>query len=178
MKRRFPVWRTVSGNNFSCEYLIQLMKDSGMEISKSASEILNKFVYTSSPVEIEADLAVVSSEDIGFTEGAKLKELIERGESKEFGLRRCHALVAPFLRIAYFNQPEGERLMVVMDPICDSAKVPRIFSLGADKGLLWLGAPYGNLEGFWDKDCRLLYALSVRERAASSKQKHIFRALA
>ena len=125
----------------------------GARISSWAGGILNKTPLSKSKQFL--DLVDVSVKELGFPQGAQLKDIYEA--AKNLGLDLCPAEVGPQLRLQYPGQPYGEWLVIAMEPISDSGGVLRLFFVRRDGGVRWLHAYHGNPDLRWDAGVRFVF---------------------
>ena len=109
-----------------------------MDIGDYANDIIGKPEFTVITGEAELDLVVVSVAELGFKDGAKLKDIF--AEAKKRGLELCPNQVGPELRLQYEDQPKDEWLIVGMEPIAVSDGDLRLFYVEHDGHALWLSA--------------------------------------
>lgn len=133
------------------------IKRCGMKIGQYADDILGKPAFTVVTEETEIDLVVVSVVELGFKNGATHKQIYIR--AKELGLDLCLAEVGPQLRLQYKDQPDGESLVVAMEPIADSGGCLELFRVRRDARGLWLSSGCGSPVYVWDGDCRFVFVL-------------------
>ena len=62
--------------------------------------------------ETDVDLIVMSVTDLGFPEGASLKDIYAK--ARALGLYLCPVEVGPQLRLQYHDQPQDEPLFIAM----------------------------------------------------------------
>jgi hypothetical protein len=104
---------------------------------------------------MELDLVVVSVAELGFPDGATLKDIYAK--AKTFDLELCPCEVGPQLRLQYMDQPNGEWLLVAMEPITDSDGDPRVFDVGRGGRGRWLRARYGYPGIVWSGSSRWVF---------------------
>jgi len=131
------------------------IKDRGMKINDWANDILGKPQFTVATEETEVDLVVISVAELGFKDGAKLKDIYAR--VKELGIEPCPNEVGPQLRLQYADQPEGEWLIIGMEPIAGSGGGLELFSVWRDGSGLWLRGDCDSPDYVWDGDCRFVF---------------------
>ena len=69
------------------------------------------------------------------------------------GLDLCPAEVGPALRLAYENQPRGERLIIATKPFADSGDELDLFVMEVSGGGgLWLRGDCGPSDRYWEPD--------------------------
>ena len=153
----WQTWKTIklgtglkSADNFRVT-----IKQVGMRISGWANDILGKSAFETSPCEGEIELVVASVAELGFKDGATLKNIYLR--AKELGLDICPPEVGPQLRLQYTDQPNGEWLVIAMEPITDSDGYLSLFIVAHDDDERWLGASHGNPGRFWLGSYRFVF---------------------
>ena len=102
----------------------------GFTIYDSAREILQKITFSKESKEY--DFVSFSVEQLGFPNGATLKEIYAK--AKDLGLELCPAEVGPLLRLNYPDQPNGEYLRIAMETINDSDGDARLFEVLCSSG--------------------------------------------
>lgn len=130
------------------------LEKNNINIGDYAKKILAKVDI--SKHETTIDLVVKSVEELGFKNGATLKEIYAK--AKEIGLKLCPAEVGPQLRLQYLDQPRNEWLFIAMNPITDSGRDPSVFHLGRGSAGLWLRAYWGNPDYRWRADDRWVFS--------------------
>lgn len=153
----FQTWKTIKlGTGLkAAEDFRKALKDGGHRIGDWGNDILGKPAFKASETEIEVDLVVVSVEELGFKDGATRKDIYERALS--YGLELCPNEVGPQLRLQYTNQPNGEWLLIAMEPISDSDGNLYVFYVVRDSNDSWLYANDGNLGSFWLDNYRWVF---------------------
>ena len=131
-------------------------KDNGFKLGDWANDILGKPVFTVATEETELDLVVVSVAELGFKKGATREQIYTRAEER--GLYRCPAEVGPQLRLQYADQPNGEWLIVAMEPIRYSACRLELFLVEHDDDGLWLYSSYDDSDLVWNADNPWVFA--------------------
>jgi len=147
-------FRTIEiGTYEDVESLRKDLEESGAQIGTWARDILNKTELSQSKQSL--DLVVLSVKELGFPEGAQYQDICKAAESR--GLDRCPAEVGAQLRRQYQDQPEGEWLIVAMEPIRDSDGDPDLFVVERDGGARWLSASDGSPDSFWNAHFRFVF---------------------
>ncbi|HEY9586269.1 MAG TPA: hypothetical protein VJJ27_01345 [Candidatus Paceibacterota bacterium] len=154
---QFPVWKTVSlGTGLkTADDFRSALKQAGYLVGGWANDILGKPAFSVAGDVSEVDLVNVSVAELGFANGAMRKEIYDR--AMELGLGLCPSEVGPQLRLQYKDQPNGEWLIVAMEPIADSDGDLGVFDLGHDGNGVWLNRHRGHPDSGWDAGNRFLF---------------------
>ncbi len=136
----------------SKEYEEELI-NKGFKISYWAQDILGKIEPLKQKEEI--DTVSFSVEQLGFPKGATFQEIYEK--AKEFNLELCPPQIGPELRLSYTDQPNGEWLIIAMDPISDRGGAPDLFWVGRARSESWLDTAFGRLSYKWSGDDRFVF---------------------
>jgi len=143
---KLKVWKTIELGVFqSTNAYLKVLHTADVKIGYHASKILKKQEFTVASQKREVKLVKLTLPELGFPNGALLEEIYAR--AKELGLDVCPAEVGPALRLAYKDQPNGEWLLIAMEPISDSGvgggPPDRIvLEIGHVGGSLWLDNRY------------------------------------
>lgn len=116
-------------------------------ITSWTKDIMGKAEFTVASGETEIDLVAASVAELGFMDGAQCQEIYER--AREFGLEPCPPEVGPQLRLQYKDQPEGEWLLIAMEPIIGTDGRLLVFSVGHDEYGPCLTSGDGRPEAYW-----------------------------
>ena len=151
----------------------------GCKISRWSDDMLGRLGFTVSKIEGKVTFTDVASSnegffvkttpikvalvevvlcDLGFVEGASLRDIYHRG--REFGLKLCPSDVGPQLRLEYKDQHRGEICHIAMEPIIASGGCPGIFCLINDEAGLWLDARNGRPQIMWGRRSRWIFMKS------------------
>ena len=141
------------GTHKDVKSLRKALEESGARISNWAGDILNKTKLSKSKQSL--DLVVLTVEELGFPQGAQLKDIYKAAINQGLGL--CPAEVGPQLRLQYTNQPKGEWLLIAMEPINDSDGDLRLFLVKRSDGDRWLSACYDYPDSRWYANNRFVF---------------------
>lgn len=130
----FPVWRIVQLGTHKTTDALRKAVQKGNKISDWAKQLLEKTVVAESPMQIE--LYRVTVAELGFPGNTNFADI--RARIHNLGFTDCPAEVGPQLRIQYTDQPMGEWIRVMMDPITNSDDDFKIFDIKHDDDGLWL----------------------------------------
>ena len=135
----FPVWKTIklgTGITTGAGFRDALIRG-GTELGESILPyILNHPMFEVAKQPAELDLVALTLKDLGLDCNADYLEISLR--AKEVGFVRVPREGGPQLRLQYLDQPEGENLIVAMEPLpMDNGGYSAIFELG-NHGRLYL----------------------------------------
>ena len=155
--KEFPIWKTIktgtglkTGNDF-----IQALTSNGFKVSDWARDILGKPAFTAASKKTELDLVKVTARELGFSQDARRDAIYQRAQ--KLGLQLCPAEVGLQLRLQYQDQPNGEWLLVAMDPILDSDGHLNVFRVERRVFGLWLDARSGSPGRVWSPDAQWVF---------------------
>ena len=157
-ERMFKTWKTVKlGTGLkTADDFRKALTNAGCNIGSWANDILGKPVFSVSSEETEVELVVVSVAELGFKNGATRKDIYKRAE--ELGFALCPSEVGPQLRLRYNDQPNGEWLLIGMEPIAVSDGDLRVFGVGRDDdGSQWLDGGCGSPVLVWSADLHWVF---------------------
>ena len=112
--------------------------------------------FTVAPEKENLTLIRLKVQDLGFSNGATVKEIFEK--AKELGMELCPAETGPQLRKQYIDQPLNEWLRIAMKSI-DSDGLPRVFDLERNEDGLWFNARWANLAYRWSPGGEFVFRL-------------------
>ncbi len=133
------------------------LKDNNMRIGDWANDIIGKPAFSVATEKMDVDLVVVSVAELGFPNGATLKDIY--ASAKKRGLELCPNEVGPQLRLQYKDQPKDEWFVIGMEPIADSVGDLGLFSVEHDSYGLWLDTYYGYPDRVWNEYYRFVFVL-------------------
>jgi len=153
----WKTWKTIKlGTGLkTAEDFRKALKAIGCKIGDWANDILGKSAFSAASKEAELELVRVSVKELGFKKGATRQEIYQRAQ--ELGLKICPNEVGPQLRLQYENQPNGEWIVVAMEPISDSVGDLGLFHVervGHDR---WLFGNYGGHGYVWNADNEFVF---------------------
>ena len=156
-KREFPIWKTVKLGVHKTPAEYRKALEAGNHRSGGwVNEIFDKPVCTCADKETDVDLVVLSVGDLGFKEGALYSQICDKAVA--VGLEVCPAEVGPALRLAYGDQPRGERLIIATKPFTGSGDDLDLFVMEVSGGGgLWLRGDCGPSDRFWEPDRRFVF---------------------
>jgi len=145
-KTTFPVWKTVTaGAHQSAEAWIKALTSAGFKVSDWGKDLLSKIAKYQPLSEVSFIKATLA--ELGFTKPANIVEIIAR--IKELGYAICEPGDAPFIRLAYKDQPYGEWIYIAMEPVRDSVGHLKVFGLYHHGVGMWLSGFYAYPDFTW-----------------------------
>lgn len=152
----FVVWKTIKLGTglITADHFRKALWKIG-KVGKYGDDILGNPSFAASPQKKKAELVTVSVAELGFNNGEMRVNVYKRAQ--ELGLYLCPPEVGPQLRLQYKDQPKDAWLIIGMEPIMDSHKDPRVFTIGSNKDGLCLAA---NRNNFFYGDFRLVFLRS------------------
>ena len=142
----FPVWKTIKlGFRKSPEEYCNALRDGEYSISDYAKQTLDKIPI--SQEEVEVDLVRLTGREMGFKESVRRDILYNR--ALEHGFQKCPGEVGPALREQYPNQPNGECVLIGMEPITDSDGDLNVFRVERSDSRRWLSSHWSDPGNFW-----------------------------
>lgn len=144
------IWKTITIKKVTAQQL----EKAGYKVSDWAKDLLSKTKFKKETL----NLVNISVAELGFPDGATRQQIYDK--AKELGLEFCPASVGPVLRMEYQDQPNGERLLIGMEPVTVSVGNLRVFGVERDDGDRWLNRHYDDPEDVWDGRNRWVFSLS------------------
>jgi hypothetical protein len=141
-----PTWKTIQvGTMPSADVLRTALLAADFKIGDWGGDILAKVVVATEPTEIELVQATVA--ELGFPRGATRAQIYEAG--LKLGWQLCPPEVGPQLRLQYPDQPNGEWILVAMEPITASGGYLGVFDVVRGGDDRWLNGRNGRPGGVW-----------------------------
>ncbi|HMP67669.1 MAG TPA: hypothetical protein PKA60_02895 [Candidatus Paceibacterota bacterium] len=124
----------------------------GHQISSTAEQMLEQTTFSTESVEY--NLVSFSVAELGFPNGATVKEIFDKGI--ELGLELCPAEVGPNLRLQYNDQPNDNYLFLAMETI-DVDGNPLVWLVDRSSGVSWLYYFWARPDRRWDAGYRVVF---------------------
>lgn len=128
--------------------LVRRLTEADIRLNEHAETLLADGVFDGVTEPYRIELSFLTVAELGFPEGARLDDCV--AAARAVGLRRCAVEVAPYLRLAYLNQPSatdsdmhGGRapsgsVTVASPPLRADDSYPKGFYLRVVDGIAWL----------------------------------------
>jgi hypothetical protein len=149
------------------ELLVEL-RDRAISLNESAERLFASALFTTSPERYSISIAELAVEDLGFSRGATIGEIIDRAASR--GLGCCPLELGAHLRLQYLDQPEGfigqparkhqapvGSITILSEPLDADDDFPKGFYLRRIDGVLWLRGYCSGADHVWVPDDRLVF---------------------
>ncbi|MES2597385.1 MAG: helicase [Verrucomicrobiota bacterium] len=162
------VRRGVNVGGIGKSQLLSHLAEAGVELNEYARVLFASDLFTTSPTEQHWMTVEVSVRDLGFTQGASIKELHSR--ASVLGLLPPPLELAPHLRLQYLDQPEGSwghpvtqhrapsgSITIASVPLSEDDEFPKGFYLRRIEGTLWLRGYQCSTDNHWNPDDHLLF---------------------
>jgi hypothetical protein len=147
------------------DYYRKEFKKKGIEVLSYADELLDKM---SGNKEEAIEVTTMTIRELGFTDYPTTTKLFNR--VKKMG-ELLPAEAGPALRLAYEDQPKGNWLYTMMEPIAGSDGDPRVFSVRRrDDGEQWLGTDWVRPGRGWRLDGEIVFRLRKENSDPLSSQ--------
>lgn len=154
---KLKVWKTVKLGGKSAAELIGDLEAAGYRISDWARYIKNQSEFVGSSAR-EVKIARIKVRDLGFTEMlTRMSAVYERISTSDV-IDLLPPDAAPYVRLAYNDQPMDEWLGVPMKSFSGSGSGPTVFVSRDDHGALLSAGPF-DPDGLCSLDDQLLVAL-------------------
>ncbi len=117
-----------------------------------------KYMMQQMPVVPESEpinLVSFTVEQLGFSGGATYAEIKEKAQ--QLGLKLCPPQVGPELRLQYTDQPNGEYLLIAMDPMPVAGGYLALFYVNQLDSVSRLSNSYGYLDHKWNSNDRFVF---------------------
>ncbi len=142
---RLP-WKTIRlGTYKSAGELKTALLSAGYRVdARWDNDVLNKVTVATEPIEVE--LVRATAAELGFPDGATLKQIYAAGLKR--GWQLCPAEVGPQLRLQYPDQPKGKWNLIAMEPIPiaeTNGGCLMVFGLARDRAWTFSGYDRGGL---------------------------------
>lgn len=145
----FGIWKEIQIGGVNRDKLAKSLKSAGHKISDWANDIMGKPAFTTEPAPRTIQLVRRTVRELGFTSQPTTTELLAR--IREVG-ELLPAEAGPHLRLGYTDQPMGEWVWLMMEPIVGFAGDPFVFRVERiDRGS-WLHAGWTNPDNRWSLD--------------------------
>jgi hypothetical protein len=150
--------------------LIHSLKQNSILMNEYAERLLADEKFTTSETTYNLNTVQITVKDLGYPDGATLPQIYER--AIELGLELCPLELGPFLRLAYLDQPEGDRgnnskhqapsgsITVASEIVREDDDFPKGFYLRKINGELWLRGYIADHLHIWNPSDQFIFCKS------------------
>ncbi|QSO45827.1 helicase [Alicyclobacillus mengziensis] len=164
--------RTVEIGGLTKSELIQKLQQYSVLMNESAERLFADDKFSTSDTKYIVQTVELTVRDLGFPDGATMNEIFNR--ATDLGLALCPLELAPHLRLAYLDQPEGYlghpltqhqapsgSITIASAMLTEDDDFPKGFYLRRIHGLLWLrGYRADHLQHLWNPDDHFIFCQS------------------
>ena len=137
-----------------------MLKEAKYQIGDWANDIMDKPAFAQSLAEAdpeeEYDLVLLTTAQLTGNKRGGITAQVFAG-AERLGLEKLPAWMGPKLRQVYLNQPNGERILIGMEPIADSDGDLSVFDVERDDSDLWLSGCRSDPDDVWDPSDQWLF---------------------
>jgi hypothetical protein len=131
------VWKEIqTGGYRSKGHLLHCLRCSNFKISNGACDVIDQKSFNLLKEKEIIKLAFFPIADLGFHKGSWYEDIFNK--AKEYGLYLCPVETALLLRLAYPDQPIGQKIIVAHEPIIDSSENSSILGISRDNHNKWI----------------------------------------
>lgn len=148
--------------------LIQKLQQNSIMMNEYGDKLLSDDRFTTSETIYTLKTVELTIRDLGFPEGATLPRIFKR--SSELGLELCPLELAPYLRLEYLDQPEGNlekqsrqhqaptgSITIASEIVSKDDEFPKGFYLRNINGVLWLRGYIADDQHVWSPNDRFIF---------------------
>jgi len=149
--------------------LFQKMKQESICMNEYGERLLSDDRFTVSSKKYSLHTIELTVKSLGFPNGATTDELYKR--ASELGLELCPLETAPFLRLAYLNQPEGYysgnllkgnqapsgSITIATEALTEDVNFPKGLYLRRIDGVLWLRGYLADNMHVWNSEDHFIF---------------------
>lgn len=148
------------------------LRQQDIMLNEYAEQLISDERFTTSETKSTIQIVELTIQDLGFPEGAVIPQILERISVLGFAL--CPVALAPHLRLAYFDQPEGDTgittqkrqapsgsITIASEPISLHDEFPKGFYLRNIKGDLWLRGYVADDLHVWNPNDHFIFMVPV-----------------
>lgn len=159
--------RTFEVGGLSKRQLIQKLKQNSILLNKFAEQLLADDHFTVSDKVYSIKTVELTVRNLGFPEGGILAHFYRK--AIKLGLKLCPLELAPYVRLAYQNQSDGNlnrdqqhkapyvSITIASRTLTEDDKFPKGFYLRKVDGILWLRGYVCDDTHIWEPDDRFIF---------------------
>lgn len=157
------IFREIWIGGVSKDDLLQNLEKYHIGINEFGLKIISHNDFTTSPDRQKLQTVEISVGDLGFTNGATIKEIYQKAD--DFGLNLCPPELGPHMRLQYLdpNQPidpdKGNWQTIAMKEFSDDVDFPKGFYLRRREDGFWLRGYRTSSDFLWDPTDRFIFII-------------------
>lgn len=148
------IWRTIKFGTSpkTADEFLETVKAKGYKVSVWANNLALQPEFSRSLADVDPDqeynlVRLTTAQIIGKKQVGTTAEVFDG--AARLGLKKCSAWMGPKVREIYTNQPNGERIIIGMEPISDSEDCSSVFCVEREDSNLLLGCGCAASEPVW-----------------------------
>ncbi|GEN82707.1 hypothetical protein SLU01_10190 [Sporosarcina luteola] len=159
--------RTVEVGGLTKSQLIHKIRKKSILINKLGETLFEDDKFTTSDSKYTLQTVELAVQDLGFLEGGTVSQIFRK--ANQLGLKLCPLELAPYLRLAYLDQPEGNlnrhrqhkapygSITVASQILTEDHDFPKGFYLRRIDGALWLRGYVCDDMHIWEPDDHFIF---------------------
>lgn len=165
-----PKIKIIEAGGYTKPELIQKMKENNILLNELAGKLIASDYFKVSKEQYQVKVVEVTIKDLGFIDGAVTSELFSKAADLQLNL--CPLESAPYIRLAYFNQREGDdeqqlenqapygSITLASEILSEDLEVPKGFYLRRIQGDLWLRGYIADEEHVWKPGDHFIFCIN------------------
>ncbi|WP_052400718.1 hypothetical protein [Oceanobacillus jeddahense] len=162
--------KTIEVGGHTQHELIKKMNENNIFMNRLAEELMASEYFEVSEERYRMKVVELAVKDLGFIDGAVTAQLYSKAAQSD--LEICPLELAPYLRLAYLNQTEGDEgnqlqnrapygsITIASKIFSEDVNVPKGFYLRRIQGELWLRGYIADEEHIWSPDDRFIFCIA------------------
>lgn len=163
--------RTIEIGGLTKSQLIQKLQQYSILMNESGERLFADDKFTASDRKYSLQTVELTVGNLGFLDGATTAQIFSR--ASEIGLELCPLELAPHLRLAYMDQPEGSlgnpvqrhqapsgSITIASEILTEDHDFPKGFYLRRISGILWLRGYRADHLHVWNPDDHFIFCQS------------------
>ncbi|PAV29710.1 helicase [Virgibacillus profundi] len=162
------ITRTVEVGGLTKSQLIQILQQHFILMNEYGERLFADDNFTTSAKAYRMETVELTVRNLGLTKGATTAQLFNK--ASQLGLGLCPLELAPYLRLEYLDQPEGNSgkssqlhqapygsITIASEPLTEDENFPKGFYLRRINGVLWLRGYIADDQHVWEPDDHFIF---------------------
>ncbi len=162
----------IKAGGYTKPELIQKMKENKILLNVLAEKLIASDYFEVSKECYQAKIVELAVKDFDFVNGATTSQLFSKAANLK--LQLCPLELAPYIRLAYFNQGEGYdahqlknqapngSITIASEILSEDLDVPKGFYLRRIQGNLWLRGYIADEEHVWNPNDHFIFCIAEK----------------